>query len=238
MQENTIQTLYKQMNQYKEQLEETTKTTNKNRIDLGNKTIEILNLRGKEDTYIKTIQELNRKLQSKEDMEQHYRETIEDNRANITELESSNHSQSYNEVRLLNELDEARAKIVQLETDAKNISTKNQQARDNAIEEQPNNNSEHLSLLWDNSADLGQQTEVTNSIISQKDPISTNEKEGTKIYENQSKTSQIADQDNNKNELIENINKAKTANIAEMSMTLRNQEKLNPPNYLKDYITE
>merc|ERR1712215_278758 len=107
--------------------------------------------------------------------------------------------------------DEARAKIVQLETDAKNISTKNQQEKDNAIEEQPNNNSEHLSLLWDNSADLGQQTEVTNFIISQKDPISTNEKEVTKIYENQSKTSQITDQDNSKNELIENINKAKTA---------------------------
>ena len=48
-------------------------------------------------------------------MEKHYRETIEDNRENITELESSNHSQSYNELRLLNELDEARDKIVQLE---------------------------------------------------------------------------------------------------------------------------
>ena len=153
-------------------------------------------------------------------------------------MESSNHSQSYNEVKLHNELEEARATIVQLRTDEKNISIKNQQARDNEIEEQPKNNSENLSLLWENSADLGQQTEVTNSIISQKDPISQNEKEVTKIYENQSKTSQIADQDNNKNELIENINKAKTANIAEMSMTLRNQEKLNPPNYLKDYVTE
>ena len=153
-------------------------------------------------------------------------------------MESSNHSQSYNEVKLHNELEEARATIVQLRTDEKNISIKNQQARDNEIEEQPKNNSENLSLLWENSADLGQQTEVTNSIISQKDPISQNEKEVTKIYENQSKTSQIADQDNNKNELIENINKAKTANIAEMSTTLRNQEKLNPPNSLKDYITE
>ena len=143
------------MNHYKEEMEETTKTNNKNRIDLGNKTLEILNLKSKEDNYIKTIQDLNRKLQSKEDMEKHYRENIEDFRANITELESSNHSQSYNEVKLLNELEEARAKIVQLSTDEKNISIKNQQARDNAIEEQPNNNSEHLSLLWDNSADLG-----------------------------------------------------------------------------------
>ena len=73
-------------------------------------------------------------------------------------MESSNHSQSYNEVKLLNELEEARAKIVQLSTDENNISIKNQQARDNAIEEQPNNNSESISLLWDNSADLGQQT--------------------------------------------------------------------------------
>ena len=63
-------------------------------------------------------------------------------------------------------------------------------------------------------------------------------KEGTKIYENQSQISQIAGQDNNKNEFIENINKAKAANMAEMSMTLRSQEKLNPPTYLKDYITE
>ena len=103
--------------------------------------------------------------------------------------------------------------------------------------EQPKNNSD-LSLLWDNSADLGLQTEVTNTQLSQKDPIGTNEKECTNIYENQSQISQTADQDNSKNEVIENINKAKAANIAEMSMTLRNQEKLNPPAYLKDYITE
>ena len=50
MQENTIQKLYKQMNQYKEQLEEATKTTHKHRVCLGNKTTEILNLKGKEDT--------------------------------------------------------------------------------------------------------------------------------------------------------------------------------------------
>ena len=92
--------------------------------------------------------------------------------------------------------------------------------------------------MWDNSADLGQQTEVTNPVIPQKDPKSTNETEGTNIYENQSQISQIADQDNNKNEFIENINKAKAANVAEMNMTLRSLEKLNPPTYLKDYITE
>merc|ERR1711947_53945 len=106
------------------------------------------------------------------------------------------------------------------------------------IEEPTKNNRENLSLLWDNSADLGQQTEVTNSLISQQDPIITNEKEGTKIYENQSQISQIADQDNNKNESIENISKAKAANVAEMNITLRSMEKLNPPTYLKDYITE
>ena len=57
----------------------------------------------------------------------------------------------------------------------------------------------------------------------------------TKIYENQSKASQITDQDNSKNQLIK---KVKTANIAEVSMTLGNQEKLHPPNYLKDNVTE
>merc|ERR1712215_413983 len=98
-------------------------------------------------TYIKTIQDLQRKQQSKEDMEQHYIQTIEDNREIMTELESSNHSQSYNEMRLHNELDEAREKIVQLEKDARNISTKSQQEKHNEVEEQPNKNSEHCSLL-------------------------------------------------------------------------------------------
>ena len=168
MQENTIQELYKQMNQYKEQLEEATKTTHKNRVDLSKMSIEIINLRVKEDTYIKTIQDLQRKQQSKEDMEQHYIQTIEDNREIMTELESSNHSQIFNEMRLHTELDEAREKIVQLEKDARNISTKSQQEKDNEVEEQPNNNSEHCSLLWDSSADLDQQTEITNNIVSQK----------------------------------------------------------------------
>ena len=134
-----------------------------------------------------------------------------------------------------NQLDEAREKIVQLENDARNISTKSQQEKDNEVEGQQNNNSAPCSLTWDNTI-FEQQTEVTDNIVSQKNPISTTEK--TKIYENQSKTPQITDQDNSKNELIENLNKATTANIAEMSMTLRNQEKLHPPKHLKDYVTE
>ena len=92
MQENTI-------NQYKEQLEKATKTTHKHKSLPRKQDYRNPNLKGKEDTYIKTIQELQIKLQSKEDMEQHYRKTIEDNRENITEL--------------LNELAEARDKIVQ-----------------------------------------------------------------------------------------------------------------------------
>ena len=67
---------------------------------------------------------------------------------------------------------------------------------------------------------------------------STTEKEITKIYENQSKTSQITDQDNSKNELIENLKTGIATNITEMSMTLRNQEMLHPPKHLKDYVTE
>ena len=48
------------------------------------------------------------------------------------------------------------------------------------------------------------------------------------IYENQSRTPQN----------WANKEKVKTANIAEVSMTLGNQEKLHPTNYLKDYVTE
>ena len=167
-------------------------------------------------------------------MEKHYRENLDDHRATISELESSNHSQSYNEVKLHNELEEARATIDQLRTNEKNTSIQSQQARANEIEEPTTNNPEDLSLLWDNSADLGQQKEVTNSLISQQDPIITNEKEDTKIYENQSQISN----DNNTNEFIENINKVKAANLAELNMTLRSKEKLKEPTYLKDYVKE
>ena len=184
MQENTIQELYKQMDQYKEQLEEATSTNHRNRADLSNMYIELINLKVKEDTYIRTIQDLQRKQQSKEDMEQHYIQTIEDNREIMNELESSNHSQFYNEIQLHNQLDEAREKIVQLENDARNISTKSQQEKDNEVEGQQNNNSALCSLTWDNTI-FEQQTEITDNIVSQKNPISTTEK--TKIYENQSK---------------------------------------------------
>ena len=129
------------------------------------------------------------------------------------------------------DLVKARATIEQL----KNTSTNNQQAKE--IMEQPKNNSD-LSLLWDNSADLGLQTEITNTQLPQTDPVGTNDKECTSIYENQFQISKTADQDNSKNEIIESLNKAKAENQAEMNMTLRNQSLLNPPTYLKDYITE
>ena len=138
-------------------------------------------------------------------------------------------------MKLHNELDEARDKIVRLEKDARNISTKSQQEKDNEVEGQQNNNSAPCSLTWDNTI-FEQQTEVTDNIVSQKNPISTSEK--NKIYENQSKTPQITDQDNSKNELIETLKTGIAANKAEMSMTLRNQEMLHPPKHLKDYVTE
>ena len=233
LQENTILTLEKEKRYLMDKLEEATKAINKNRTEIGTKHMEIKNLKEKEENYIGKIQELHRKIQNKEDIEQHLREETDEFRTIITDLTSSNHSQSYNEVRLSEDLVKARATIEQL----KNTSTNNQQAKDKEIMEQPKNNSD-LSLLWDNSADLGLQTEVTNTQLSQKDPIGTNEKECTSIYENQFQISKTVDQDNSKNEIIENINRAKAANQAEMNMTLRNQEKLNPPAYLKDYITE
>ena len=214
-----------------EKLEEATRAVNKNRTEIGNKHMEIKNLKEKEENYIGKIQELHRKIQNKEDIEQHLREETDEFRTIITDLESSNHSQSYNEVRLSEDLVKARATIEQL----KNTSTNNQQAKE--IMEQPKNNSD-LSLLWDNSADLGLQTEITNTQLPQTDPVGTNNKQSTSIYENQLQISKTADQDNSKNEIIESLNKAKAENQAEMNMTLRNQSLLNPPTYLKDYITE
>ena len=167
-------------------------------------------------------------------MEKHYRENLDDHRTTIRELTSSNNSQSYNEVLMHKELIEARAKIDKLMTNDQNTSIQSQQARANEIEEPTTNNPEELSLLWDNSADLGQQKEISNSLISQQDPLITNEKEDTKIYENQT---QIAN-DNNTNEFIENINKVKAANLAELNMTLRSKEKLKELTYLKDYVKE
>ena len=74
---DSIFSLYEEMNYYKDKLEETIQDNNKKRFDLGNKTLEIINLKSKEDNYIKTIQDLNIKLQSKEDMEKHYRENLD-----------------------------------------------------------------------------------------------------------------------------------------------------------------
>ena len=231
LQENTILTLEEEKRYLMDKLEEATKAINKNRTEIGTKHMEIKNLKEKEENYIGKIQELHRKIQNKEDIEQHLREETDEFRTIITDLESSNHSQSYNEVRLSEDLVKARATIEQL----KNTSTNNQQAKE--IMEQPKNNSD-LSLLWDNSADLGLQTEITNTQLPQTDPVGTNDKQSTSIYENQFQISKTADQDNSKNEIIESLNKAKAENQAEMNMTLRNQEKLNPPTCLKDYITE
>ena len=123
-QEKAINMQEKTINQYKEQLEKATKTTHKYKGLPRKQDYRNPNLKGKEDTYIKIIQELQTKLQSKEDMEQDYRKTIEDLRENIAELVSYNHKQSYTGLKLLKELDEAKDKIVQQKTDAKNISTK------------------------------------------------------------------------------------------------------------------
>ena len=115
------------MNYYKDRLEEAIKDNNKRKIDQGNRTLEIIDLKSKEDNYIKTIQDLNIKLKYREEMEKHYKDNLDDVRAVVSELESSNYSQSYNEVKLHNELEEARTTIDQLRTNEKNISTKNQQ---------------------------------------------------------------------------------------------------------------
>ena len=77
--------------------------------------------------------------------------------------------------------------------------------------------------------------EISNSLISQQDPLITNEKEDTKIYENTTQTSN----DNNTNELLENMTTAKEANEAQLKMMiLRSKEVLKEPSRLKDFVKE
>ena len=85
-QENTIQTLLEERDYYKNQLEKTIQENNKQRIDLGHKTIELRNYKNKEDNYIEKIKDLISKVQSAEDMEQYYRETQDENMQIIREL--------------------------------------------------------------------------------------------------------------------------------------------------------
>ena len=83
---------------------------------------------------------------------------------------------------------------------------------------------------------LGQQEEISHSILSQEDPLNTNEDEDSKnIYEN---TTQISN-DNNTNELLENMTTAEEANKARMKMMiLRSKEDLKEPSRFKDFVKE
>ena len=135
------------------------------------------------------------------------------------------------------ELIEARAKIEKLMTNDQNTSIQSQQVRANEIEEPITNNPEDLSLLWDNSAGhllIGQQEEISNSSEPQQDPLITNEKEDTKVYENTKQSTN----ENHTNELLESMTTAREANLAELNMTLRSKEKLKEPTRFKDYVKE
>ena len=140
-------------------------------------------------------------------------------------------------MRLHKELEEARTAIEELRTNDQNTSIQSQQVRANEIEEPITNNPEDLSLLWDNSAGhllIGQQEEISNSSEPQQDPLITNEKEDTKIYENTKQTTN----DNHTNELLESMTTAREANLAELNMTLRSKEKLKETTRFKDYVKE
>ena len=122
-------------------------------------------------------------------------------------------------------------------TNNQNISNQSQQAGSNEIEESTTNNQEEISLLWDNSADhlqIGQQEEILNSSEPQQDPLITNEKKDTKVYENTKQTTN----ENHTNELLESMTTAREANLAELNMTLRSKEKLKEPTRFKDYVKE
>ena len=122
-------------------------------------------------------------------------------------------------------------------TNNQNISIQSQQAGSNEIEESTTNNQEEISLLWDNSAEhllIGQQEEISNSSEPQQDPLITNEKEDTKVYENTKQTTN----ENHRNELLESMTAAREANLAELNMTLRSKEKLKEPTRFKDYVKE
>ena len=172
-------------------------------------------------------------------MEKYYKAEQDEYIMQITELKSAMSSQSYTEQVLLKDIKEARAKIARMMEEAQHTSIQSQQEGSTESEESTTNKAEEISLIWDNSAGnllLGQQEEISHSILSQEDPLNTNEDQDNKnIYENTSQTSN----DNNTNELLENMTTAKEANEAQLKMmVLRSKEVLKEPGRLKDFGKE
>ena len=172
------------------------------------------------------------KIQIAADMKKYYK-------AEQDELKSAMSSQSHTEQVLLKDIKEARAEIARMMADAQHTSIQSQQEGSTESEESTTNKAEEISLVWDNSAGnllLGQQEEISHSILSQEDPLTTNEEEDNKnIYEN---TTQISN-DNNTNELLENMTTAAEANKARMQMMiLRSKEDLKEPSRFKDFVKE
>ena len=191
-----------------------------------------------EEKYNVKIKELFNKIQGMTEMEKEYKIKQEEYIMQITELQAAMSSQSHTEQVLLKDLEEARAEIARLMTDAQHTSIQSQQEGSTASEESNNNKAEDTSLVWDNSAGnllLGQQGEMSHYTLTQKDPLCTNEEEDNKkIYEN---TSQIS-KENSSNKLLENMTSADEANKARMQMILRSKEELQEPNRYKDFVKE
>ena len=239
LQENTIYNLEQEKEYYKNQLDKMIQENQKQRIELGHKTLEIRNYMTNAEKYNEKIKDLVNKIQKAADMEEYYKTEQDEYIMQITELKSAMSSQSHTEQVLLKDIKEARAEIARLMADAQHTSIQSQQEGSTASEESTTNKAEDTSLVWDNSAGnllLGNQDEIFHSILSQDDPISTSKEEDNKnIYEN---TTQISN-DNNTNELLENMTTASEANKARMQMMiLRSKEDLKEPSRFKDFVKE
>ena len=239
LQENTIYNLEQEKEYYKNQLDKMIQENQKQRIELGHKTLEIRNYMTNAEKYNEKIKDLVNKIQRAADMEEYYKTEQDEYIMQITELKSAMSSQSHTEQELLKDIKEARAEIARLMADAQYTSIQSQQEGSTASEESTTNKAEDTSLVWDNSAGnllLGNQEETSHSILSQEDPLSTSKEEDNKnIYEN---TTQISN-DNNTNELLENMTTASEANKAEMQMMiLRSKEDLKEPSRFKDFVKE
>ena len=175
----------------------------KQRIELGHKTLEIRNYMTNEEKYNEKIKDLVNKIQRATDMEKYYKTEQDEYIMQITELKSAMCSQSHTEQVLLKDIKEARAKIARMMEEAQHTSIQNQQEGSTESEEPNTNKAEEISLVWDNNAGnlllQSQQEEISHSILSQEDPLNTTEDQDNKnIYENTSQASN----DNNSNELL------------------------------------
>ena len=148
-QENTIYTLQQEKEYYKNQLDKMIQENQKQRIELGHKTLEIRNYITNEENYNAKIKDLVNKIQIAADMEKYYKAEQDEYIMQITELKSAMSSQSHTEQVLPKDIKEARAEIARMMADAQHTSIQSQQEGSTASEESTTNKAEDTSLVWE-----------------------------------------------------------------------------------------